>query len=194
MISWGIVVILTAAASGAFELAILRFVLGIAEAGFFPGLILYLTAWFRQRDLAQAVALFMTALAVSNIVGGPVSTWILDNIAWANIAGWRWLFIIEGIPAIVLGVVTWLYLTDRPEDARWLDEEEKAWLAGELGHEEEVRDGVSTQDPGCSHQPGDLASRTGLLHARDRPLWHRLLDAADHQRPQSRIDEFFCQG
>jgi ACS family tartrate transporter-like MFS transporter len=147
MVSWGIVVILTAAASGAFELAILRFVLGIAEAGFFPGLILYLTGWFRQRDLAQAVALFMTALAVSNIVGAPVSTWILDNVAWAGIAGWRWLFVIEGIPAIALGAATLLYLTDRPEDARWLNEDEKAWLVGELGREEEVRirGGAGTQ-------------------------------------------------
>jgi len=147
MVSWGIVVILTAAVSGAFELAILRFLLGIAEAGFFPGLILYLTGWFRQRDLAQAVALFMTALAVSNIAGAPISTWILDNVAWAGIAGWRWLFIIEGIPAIVLGAATWLYLTDRPENARWLDEDERAWLVGELGRDEEarVRGGAGTQ-------------------------------------------------
>ena len=103
MVSWGIVVILTAAASSALELAAFRFILGIAEAGFFPGLILYLTVWFRQRELAQAVALFMAALAVSNIVGAPLSTWILDNIAWFGIAGWRWLFILEGIPAVLLG-------------------------------------------------------------------------------------------
>ena len=139
MVSWGIVVILTAAASGVSELAVLRFVLGIAEAGFFPGLVLYLTGWFRQRDLAQAVSLLMTALAVSNIAGAPLSTWILDNVTWAGLAGWRWLFILEGVPAIVLGIATWLYLTDRPGDARWLDDDEKAWLAEELRHEEESR-------------------------------------------------------
>jgi ACS family tartrate transporter-like MFS transporter len=139
MVTWGIVVIVTAAASSAFELAVLRFVLGVAEAGFFPGLILYLTAWFRERELAQAVALFMAALAISNIIGAPLSTWILDNIAWFGIAGWRWLFILEGIPAVLLGAATWLYLTDRPEEARWLDEDERAWLAAELAREEDVR-------------------------------------------------------
>jgi ACS family tartrate transporter-like MFS transporter len=147
MISWGIIVIVTATASSAFELAALRFILGIAEAGFFPGLILYLTVWFRQRELAQAVALFMAALAVSNIVGAPVSTWILDNIAWFGIAGWRWLFVLEGIPAVLLGIVTWLYLTDRPADARWLADDEREWLARELGKDEESRrlNGAGTQ-------------------------------------------------
>ena len=139
MVSWGIVVIITAAASSAMELAALRFILGIAEAGFFPGLILYLTVWFRQKELAQAVALFMAALAVSNIIGAPVSTWILDNIAWFGIAGWRWLFILEGIPAVVLGIATWLYLTDRPEDAGWLADDEKRWLASELAEEGRLR-------------------------------------------------------
>jgi ACS family tartrate transporter-like MFS transporter len=162
MITWGIVVIVTAAASSSLELAVLRFILGIAEAGFFPGLILYLTVWFRQRELAQAVALFMAALAVSNIIGAPLSTWILDNVAWFGIAGWRWLFILEGIPAVLLGVVTWLYLTDRPEDAGWLEADEKTWLAGELSREEEIRrtDGANT------------SIRTVIA---DRNVWHLAL-------------------
>lgn len=132
MISWGIVVIATAAATDIIHLAALRFILGIAEAGFFPGVILYLTFWFRKKELAQAVALFMTALAVSNIIGAPVSTYILDTIHWLGIESWRWLFIIEGLPAIVLGILTWFYLTDRPEDADWLEPQEKAWLKEEL--------------------------------------------------------------
>jgi ACS family tartrate transporter-like MFS transporter len=132
MVSWGIVVILTALASSALELAAFRFILGIAEAGFFPGIILYLTCWFRKEELARAVAIFMAALTISNIIGAPVSTWILDNIAWFGIAGWRWLFILEGIPAVVLGIATWLYLTDRPEDATWLSVEERDWLCGEI--------------------------------------------------------------
>jgi len=146
MVSWGIVVIITAAVSSAFELAALRFILGVAEAGFFPGLILYLTHWFRQKELAQAVALLMTALAVSNIAGAPLSTWILDNIAWFGIAGWRWLFILEGIPAVIMGVVVWLYLTDSPGDAEWLADDEKEWLATELAREEQaqVRNGAGT--------------------------------------------------
>ncbi|NMB79813.1 MAG: MFS transporter [Methanomicrobiales archaeon] len=146
MITWGIVVIITAFATSATDLAVFRFVLGIAEAGFFPGLILYLTAWFREQDLAQAVALFMAALAVSNIIGAPVSTWILDNIAWCGMAGWRWLFILEGIPAVILGIATWLYLTDTPAGARWLEDEEKAYLAGVLvqEHEHRVQNGAGS--------------------------------------------------
>ncbi len=142
MIPWGIVVIVTAAATDIIHLAALRFILGIAEAGFFPGVILYITFWFRKKDLAQAVALFMTALAVSNIIGAPVSTYILDNIHWLGIESWRWLFIIEGLPAIVLGILTWFYLTDRPEDADWLEPQEKAWLKEELDLEREEQRNV----------------------------------------------------
>jgi len=135
IISWGIVVIITAAASNALQLAALRFILGVAEAGFFPGIILYITCWFRRKDLASAVALFMTALAVSNIIGAPVSTWILDNVSWFGIAGWRWLFILEGLPAIMLGIVTYFYLTDRPKDATWLEPEERAWLSAVIARD-----------------------------------------------------------
>jgi len=157
IISWGIVVIVTAVATDAIQLAALRFILGVAEAGFFPGLILYITCWFRKKDLASAVALFMAALAVSNIIGAPVSTWILDNVAWFGIAGWRWLFILEGIPALVLGVVTWFYLTDRPKDATWLAPEEREWLAGTLARENE-----------------ETASTHQNIWAifRDRRIWH----------------------
>lgn len=142
IISWGIVVIVTAAASDALQLAALRFILGVAEAGFFPGIILYITCWFRRKDLASAVALFMTALAVSNIVGAPVSTWILDNVQWFGIAGWRWLFILEGLPALVLGVATYFYLTDKPRDAEWLEPEEREWLTGVI--ERENREAAGT--------------------------------------------------
>lgn len=145
MISWGIVVIVTAAATDVLHLAALRFILGVAEAGFFPGVILYITFWFRKKDMAQAVALFMTALAVSNIIGAPVSTYILDNISWWGIEGWRWLFIIEGLPAVLLGIVTWFYLTDRPEEAVWLAPEEKAWLSEELEREREQQPARNTR-------------------------------------------------
>lgn len=157
IISWGIVVIITAAASDALQLAALRFILGVAEAGFFPGIILYITCWFRRKDLASAVALFMTALAVSNIVGAPVSTWILDNVSWFGIAGWRWLFILEGLPAIVLGIVTWFYLTDRPKDAAWLEPEEREWLSAVI-----ARDNAEAAD-----------SQAGFWSViRDPRVWH----------------------
>ncbi|MEN6609857.1 MAG: MFS transporter [Methanoregulaceae archaeon] len=135
LISWGIIVIITGFAQDALQLTVLRFLLGIAEAGFFPGVIYYVTRWFPARDLARAVALFMTALTLANIAGAPVSTWILDNIAWLGLEGWRWLFILEGFPAVILGAVTFFILTDSPKDARWLRTEEKAWLISEIARE-----------------------------------------------------------
>ncbi|BCJ88379.1 MFS transporter [Effusibacillus dendaii] len=139
LISWGIVVIITAWAQNATHMYILRFVLGLAEAGFFPGIILYITYWFRRKEQARAFALFMTALTVSNIIGAPLSTWIMDHIHWAGMPGWRWLFIIEGLPAVIFGIITYFYLTDRPEHANWLTEEEKQWLLTELRKEQEAK-------------------------------------------------------
>ncbi|RXY98847.1 MFS transporter [Fictibacillus sp. S7] len=139
MLSWGVVVIITAFAQNAGQLYILRFLLGVAEAGFFPGIILYITYWFRGKEQARAFALFMTALAASNIIGAPLSTWIMDHIQWAGLAGWRWMFVLEGIPAILIGVVTYFYLTDRPQEAKWLDKEEKEWLIQEIQRENEQK-------------------------------------------------------
>jgi ACS family tartrate transporter-like MFS transporter len=139
LISWGLVVIATAWVQSATHLYILRFLLGVAEAGFFPGIILYITYWFRAKEQARAVALFMAALAASNIIGAPVSTWIMDHIQWFGMAGWRWMFILEGIPAVLLGIVTYYYLTDRPDDATWLTDEEKQWLNRELARENEAK-------------------------------------------------------
>ena len=157
IISWGIVVIVTAAATDAVQLATLRFILGVAEAGFFPGVILYITCWFRKQELARAVALFMTALAVSNIIGAPLATWILDNIHWFGIAGWRRLFILEGLPALALGVITWFYLTDQPKDAAWLDAEERTWLSGVIAQE-------NAEQPGTHHSVWSVF--------RDLRVWH----------------------
>jgi ACS family tartrate transporter-like MFS transporter len=132
MITWGFVVIITAWVQNANHLYILRFLLGVAEAGFFPGIILYITYWFRAKDRARVVALFMTALAASNIIGAPLSTWIMDHVHIAGMAGWRWIFVAEGIPAVIIGITVLFYLTDRPEQAKWLTEEEKEWLISEL--------------------------------------------------------------
>ena len=132
MLTWGIIVILTGFAQSAAHLYILRFLLGVAEAGFFPGIILYLTYWFRERERGKATAVLLLALPIGGLVGAPLSAWIIDNIAWAGMEGWRWMFILEGIPALILGVAVIFLLTDRPAKAKWLAPEEIAWLGGEL--------------------------------------------------------------
>jgi ACS family tartrate transporter-like MFS transporter len=162
LISWGIVVMVTAFATDALQIAILRFFLGVAEAGFFPGILLYITYWFREREQAKAVALLMTALSISMIVGAPVSTWILDSVHWFGMAGWRWLFVIEGLPAIILGCVAYWYLTDRPEDAGWLQPKEREWLAQTIRKENELRQ--------------KRGGHTGLASIiKDRRVWHLAL-------------------
>lgn len=139
LITWGLIVVLTGWVQSAAHLYILRFLLGAAEAGAFPGILLYLTYWFRSKERARAVALFTMSVPVAGIISAPVSTWILDNITWFGMTGWRWIFIVEGIPAVILGIVTLFYLTDRPKDAKWLTEEEKTWLEGELKAEHEAK-------------------------------------------------------
>jgi ACS family tartrate transporter-like MFS transporter len=139
LVTWGIAVVITGFVQNVVYLYILRFLLGALEAGLFPGIILYLTYWFRAKERAKTIALFMTAIAVSYIIGAPLSTWIMDNIHWMGMDGWRWMFIIEGIPAIMLGVVTFFYLTDRPEQAKWLTDDEKNWLIAELKKENETK-------------------------------------------------------
>ncbi|MCM3725888.1 MFS transporter [Neobacillus cucumis] len=135
MISWGIVVILTGFIQSATHLYILRFLLGAAEAGFVPGIVLYLTYWFRSRERGRATALFFVALPLSALIGAPLSTWIMDTISWAGLAGWRWMFIMEGIPAVILGIVVLFYLSNKPANAKWLTQTEKSWLNGELEKE-----------------------------------------------------------
>ncbi len=135
MITWGIITILTAFVQSATHLYILRFLMGIAEAGFFPGLILYFTYWFRSQERGRASAILTLALPIGTIIGAPLSTWIMDNIAWNGMAGWRWMFILEGSPAIILGIVVLFYLTNRPKDAKWLTDEQKNWLENELDRE-----------------------------------------------------------
>jgi len=134
MISWGIVAILMGFIQSKSQFYTARFVLGAAEAGFFPGIIVYFSHWFRYEDRAKAVALFMAAIPIANIIGSPVSGLLL-GVNWLGLAGWRWLFIIEGAPAIIFGVVTIFYLTDRPHQARWLPDDERDWLTGELERE-----------------------------------------------------------
>jgi len=131
MISWGVVTILTAFVQSATGFYVARFFLGLAEASFFPGMIVYLTHWFCSRDRCRAIACLYTAVPTASLIGSPLAGWLL-GVHWWQLAGWRWLFILEGVPAIVLGVVTVFYLTDWPSQARWLAEDERSWLVGKL--------------------------------------------------------------
>jgi sugar phosphate permease len=131
MISWGVVTILTGFVHSAGQFYAARFFLGLAEASFFPGMIVYLTHWFCSRDRGRAIACLYTAVPTALLVGSPIAGWLL-GVHWWMLAGWRWLFILEGIPAIVLGIVTIFYLTDWPAQARWLPDDERDWLVREL--------------------------------------------------------------
>ncbi len=138
MISWGILAMLTGFIETKTQFYGIRFLLGAAEAGFFPGIIVYLSHWFRYQDRARAVAFLMAAISVSNIVGAPLSGFLL-RFNWLGLLGWRWMFIIEGLPATILGVVTIFYLTDWPRQAKWLPEDEKRWLIAELEREKKEK-------------------------------------------------------
>lgn len=142
LVTWGIISTLTGFVQSATHLYILRFLLGVSEAGFFPGIILYLTFWFRSKEQATTIALFTSAIPVSYIIGAPLSTWIMDNINWIGLQGWRWMLILEGVPALILGIVTFFYLTERPEKAKWLSIEEKEWLIKELKKDKESKKDV----------------------------------------------------
>lgn len=134
LITWGIISGLTAWVSTPMQFYVLRFLLGVAEASFFPGIIYYLSTWSRSRDQAKSVAFFMMSLPVCNMLAAPLSAYLL-GITWLGWTGWKWLFILEAIPSLILGIITPFYLTNRPEDARWLSGEERNWLSGKLAEE-----------------------------------------------------------
>ena len=137
MIAWGSLTALTALVQTPAQLYIARFVLGAAEAGFFPGVIIYLSHWFIREDRAKATSNFMAAIPMSFIIGSPIAGWILGH-NWFAVVGWRWLFLVEGIPAIVLGVVAFFYLTDWPGEATWLASERRQWIEQKLQQEKAV--------------------------------------------------------
>jgi ACS family tartrate transporter-like MFS transporter len=138
MISWGVVTVLMAFIHTARQFYVVRLLVGAAEAGFLPGVIVYLTHWFRYEDRAKAVAFFYAANPLSYVFGSPLAGLLL-GLSWLGMRGWRWLFIIEGIPAVLFGFITIWYLTDWPQQAKWLPEEEKSWIANELTHEREAK-------------------------------------------------------
>ena len=139
LLSWGLVATLTGLVRSVHELYAARFLLGLAEAGYYPGIVLYLTYWIPQREQARVLSLLLTGYAVNSVVGAPISGFILEYIHWLGVASWRWLFILEGLPAIVLGFLTYLALPNRPDEAKFLTGEEKEWLRAELEREEKLK-------------------------------------------------------
>ena len=129
MVTWGVISAGMMFVESATSFYVMRFLLGVAEAGFFPGIILYLTYWYPAARRARMTALFMSAIALSGVIGGPLSGWIMQSFAGVNgLKGWQWLFILEGLPSVLVGIVTFFYLDDSIKQAKWLTSEEKALL------------------------------------------------------------------
>lgn len=139
MITWGVLAAAMALITGPQSLYAMRFLLGAAEAGFFPGVMLYLTYWFPPKYRARIIALFTVAIPVSGFLGSPISAALLGLDGWLGIRGWQWMFIIEGIPAVLLGLLCLVVLTDRPAQARWLPADEQEWLQQHLDGDGHVR-------------------------------------------------------
>jgi ACS family tartrate transporter-like MFS transporter len=135
MITWGLISGAMAFVQGSTSFYVLRFLLGAAEAGFFPGIILYLSFWFPARQRAAVTAIFMAAAPLSTVLGSPLSGALLEMHGLLGFSGWQWMFIIEAIPALILGVVVLFYMTDRPEQAKWLSDEERNWLVTTMNAE-----------------------------------------------------------
>lgn len=135
MLTWGMLSCAMIFVNSPVRFYVIRFLLGAAEAGFFPGIILYLTQWFPARERARAIGLFMTATAMAGVIGAPISSALLQMHGAWGLHGWQWLFLIEGLPAILLAPVVLLYMTERPAEATWLTAEERTWLAREMDAE-----------------------------------------------------------
>ena len=144
MLTWAVISAGTAFVSSSTSFYIMRFLLGVAEAGFIPGVLLYLTQWFPAARRGRVTALFLTAIPMASIFGGPLSGWILSAISGAHgLSGWQWLFLIEAIPSLFFGVAILFYLDDRIEDARWLDSREKQMVSAIMAREHEEKEGLS---------------------------------------------------
>jgi ACS family tartrate transporter-like MFS transporter len=144
MITWGLISGAMAFVQGPNSFYTLRFLLGAAEAGFFPGIILYLSYWFPARQRAAVTAIFMAAAPLSTVLGSPVSGALLEMHGVLGLSGWQWMFIVEAVPALILGVVVLFYMTDRPEKAKWLRDDERRWLVNTMNAEAANKAGTAS--------------------------------------------------
>jgi hypothetical protein len=181
MVTWGIISALMALVSGVWSFYALRFLLGVAEAGFFPGIILYLTYWYPAEYRARFLAAFAIAVPMSSVIGAPISGLLLGLDGALGLKGWQWLFVIEGVPSVLLGIVSWFYLTDRPAGrlADTCAEGLALHQAGKRGRRQEGR-APSHAGAGLVVTPGDHVE-PDLFRIRRRALWHGVLAAADRQ-------------
>jgi ACS family tartrate transporter-like MFS transporter len=141
MVTWGLVASAMAFMTGIYSFLTLRFLLGVAEAGFFPGMVLYLTFWFPRAYRARVIAAFLLSVPFNQIIGAPLATSLMQIHAW-GLKGWQWLFLIEGIPSVLLGIAVLFYMTDRPSKAQWLSPDERAWLERTLLSERDELEAV----------------------------------------------------
>src|SRR6516164_2523547 len=144
LITWGAVASLTGFVQSPNQLYIARFALGLAEAGYFPGIVLYLGYWFRQREKAQAIALILVGIPLASVVGAPISGVILDHAHWLGLSSWRWLLILEGLPALTCAFLTYVLLPSGPAEAKFLTPEEKASIANQLEREDQQKLGAQS--------------------------------------------------
>ncbi len=144
LITWGAVATLTGFVQSADQLYIARFMLGLAEAGYWPGIVLYLGYWFRQREKARALALILVGIPLASVLGAPISGFILDHIHWFGLSSWRWLLILEGLPAVTCAYLAKLLLPNGPHEASFLTIEEKAWITEQLELEERQKTGAQS--------------------------------------------------
>ncbi len=140
MFTWGLISGATAFIGGETGFYVVRVLLGLAEAGFFPGIIFFLTLWFPAVYRGRIIGSFMAAIPLSTVIGAPVSGWLLGLNGTMGLKGWQWLFILEAVPALILSIVVFFYLTDRPADASWLEPDERSWLVARLEHEHRQRE------------------------------------------------------
>ena len=145
LITWGAVASLTGFVQSVHQLYVARFALGLAESGYFPGIVLYLGYWFRQREKAQAIALILVGIPLASVLGGPISGFILDQAHWFGLSSWRWLLILEGLPAATFAFLVPVLLPSKPGEARFLTPDEKAWIADQLEREDRLKLGANTQ-------------------------------------------------
>src|SRR5215813_10509142 len=145
LITWGAVATLTGFVQSVHQLYVARFALGLAESGYFPGILLYLGYWFRQREKAQAIALILIGIPLASVLGGPISGFILDHAHWFGLSSWRWLLILEGLPAAMFAFLVPVLLPNKPAEARFLTTDEKAWIAEQLEREDRLKFGANAQ-------------------------------------------------